>query len=322
MTHPDRSAASPETFAAGGPAEAGGPALPPAVQRLIDLALDEDLGRGDVTSDAIFSATDPGRAVMLAKSDLVLSGLDVAIAVFRRVDPRVRCEVLHADGSRLVPGTEVLRIEGPVRALLGAERTALNFVQRLSGIATLARRYVEAVAGTPAQVTDTRKTAPGFRFLDKRAVRHGGARNHRADLGSGVLIKDNHVAAAGGVGAAIRRARAHAPHSVRIECEVTRLDQITEALTAGVDILLLDNMRPAQVREALLLLPPRGDRERPLVEVSGGINLTTIRAYAEAGVDLISVGALTHSVTAADLSLEITELASGAVGPSGAAGAV
>lgn len=309
MTPADRPVGSLET--PGGPSDAAGPALPPAVLRLIDLALDEDLGRGDVTSEAIFAASDPGRAVMLAKSDLVLSGLDVAIAVFRRVDPRVRCEVLQPDGAHLVPGTEVLRVEGPVRALLGAERTALNFVQRLSGIATLARRYVEAVVGTPAQVTDTRKTAPGFRFLDKRAVRHGGARNHRADLGSGVLIKDNHVAAAGGVGAAIRLARAHAPHSVRIECEVTRLDQITEALTAGVDILLLDNMRPAQVREALQLLPPRGDRERPLVEVSGGINLSTIRAYAEAGIDLISVGALTHSVTAADLSLEIIELGTG-----------
>lgn len=284
----------------------GDPAgLPPAVLRLIDLALDEDLGRGDVTSEAIFPADESGQAVMLAKSELVLSGLDVAMAVFRRVDERVRCEVLRPDGSLLTPGTEVLRVKGPVRALLGAERTALNFVQRLSGVATLARRYMEAVAGTRAVVVDTRKTAPGFRFLDKRAVRHGGARNHRADLGSGVLIKDNHVAAAGGVGPAIERARAHAPHSVRIECEVTRLDQIPEALAAGVDILLLDNMKPAEVRAAMALLPGRGEPGRPLIEISGGINLTTVRAYAEAGADLISVGALTHSVVAADLSLEI-----------------
>jgi nicotinate-nucleotide pyrophosphorylase (carboxylating) len=192
-----------------------------------------------------------------------------------------------------------------VRALLAAERTALNFLQRLCGIATLSRQYVEALAGTDTAIVDTRKTAPGFRFLDKRAVRHGGASNHRADLGSGVLIKDNHVAAAGGVGPAITRAKEYAPHTLRIECELSRLDQIPEALAARCDILLLDNMTPAMIQEALLLLPKKGDPRRPLVEVSGGINLSTIRAYAETGVDLISVGALTHSATAADLSLEI-----------------
>lgn len=279
--------------------------LPPQVARLIDMALDEDLGRGDVTSEAIFLAHETGRAVMLAKTELVLSGLDVAMAVFARVDAATRCQRLQSDGARLKKGTEVLVVEGSIRALLAAERTALNFVQRLSGIATLAQRYTELVAGTSAQIVDTRKTAPGFRFLDKRAVRHGGARNHRADLGSGVLIKDNHVAAAGGVGPAITRARAYAPHSVRIECEVTELAQIPEALAAGVDILLLDNMSPATVISALQQLPAKGDPRRPLIEVSGGVNLSTVRAYAEAGADLISVGALTHSVTAADLSLEI-----------------
>lgn len=281
------------------------PALPPAVSRLIDLALDEDLGRGDVTSESIFAAETQGRAVMLAKTDLVLSGLDVAQAVFQRVDGRVECKALRAAGEKLPAGTEVFEVRGPVRALLGAERTALNFVQRASGIATMARRYVDAIDGTSARIVDTRKTAPGFRFLDKRAVRDGGAHNHRADLGSGVLIKDNHVAAAGSVGAAIRKARALAPHTVLIECEVTTLAQVPEALQFGAAVILLDNMSPDMVRKALTHLPRRGDPLRPLVELSGGINLSTVRAYAETGADLISVGALTHSVTAADLSLEI-----------------
>ncbi|MBL8636006.1 MAG: carboxylating nicotinate-nucleotide diphosphorylase [Myxococcales bacterium] len=283
----------------------GATCLPPAVGRLIELALDEDLGRGDVTSEAIFGSHDTAQAVILAKSELVLSGLDVVTAVLRAVDVRIATTTLFPDGSSIHPHTQVMRIEGPLRSILAAERTALNFVQRLSGIATLARRYVHAVAGTSARIVDTRKTAPGFRFLDKRAVRHGGAHNHRADLGSGVLIKDNHVAAAGGVGEAIRRARAYAPHTVRIEAEITALEQIEDALSAGVEVLLLDNMSPELVREALTRLPSVGDPRRPLIEVSGGVSLATVRAYAEAGADLISVGALTHSVTAADLSLEV-----------------
>ena len=279
--------------------------LPPAVGRLIELALDEDLGRGDVTSDAIFGSHESAQAIILAKSELVLSGLDVAMAVFQSVDARLSTTPLFPDGSSIHPHTQVMRMEGPIRSILAAERTALNFLQRLSGIATLTRRYVHAVAGTSARIVDTRKTAPGFRFLDKRAVRHGGAHNHRADLGSGVLIKDNHVAAAGGVGEAIRRARAYAPHTVRIEAEITALEQVDEALAAGVEILLLYNMSPELVRESLLRLPPASDPRRPLVEVSGGVSLATVRAYAEAGADLISVGALTHSVIAADLSLEV-----------------
>lgn len=284
--------------------EFASPPLPPAVLRLIDLALDEDLGRGDITSEALFSDTESARAVILAKAKLCLSGLDIAQAVFERVDGRCSCQPLYRDGSLLQPGTAVMSIEGPVRALLSAERTALNFVQRLSGIASLARRYVDAVAGTTARIVDTRKTVPGFRFLDKRAVRHGGAHNHRADLASGVLLKDNHIAAAGTVTAAITRARERAPHSVRIEVEVTTLEQLAEALAAGVELILLDNMRPEKVSEAMELLPAPETGRRPLIEVSGGVNLSTVRAYAEAGVDLISVGALTHSVAAADLSLE------------------
>ena len=279
--------------------------LPPAVARLIDLALDEDLGRGDVTSEAIFGSHETAQAVILAKSELVLSGLDVAMAVFQAVDRRILTTALFADGSSIHPQTQVLRVEGPLRSILAAERTALNFLQRLSGIATLSRRYVQAVAGTSARIVDTRKTLPGFRFLDKRAVRHGGAHNHRADLGSGVLIKDNHVAAAGDVAEAIRRAREYAPHSVRIEAEVTSIEQVSKALAARADIILLDNMSPEMVREARATLPNVGDPRRPLIEVSGGVSLATVRAYAEAGADLISVGALTHSVTAADLSLEV-----------------
>ncbi|HNI60633.1 MAG TPA: carboxylating nicotinate-nucleotide diphosphorylase [Pseudomonadota bacterium] len=279
--------------------------LPPAVARLIDLALDEDLGRGDVTSEAIFGSHETAQAVILAKSELVLSGLDVAMAVFQAVDRRILTTALFADGSSIHPQTQVLRVEGPLRSILAAERTALNFLQRLSGIATLSRRYVQAVAGTSARIVDTRKTLPGFRFLDKRAVRHGGAHNHRADLGSGVLIKDNHVAAAGDVAEAIRRAREYAPHSVRIEAEVTSIEQVSKALAARADIILLDNMSPEMVREAMATLPNVGDPRRPLIEVSGGVSLATVRAYAEAGADLISVGALTHSVTAADLSLEV-----------------
>ena len=281
------------------------PPLPPSVFRLIDLALDEDLGRGDLTSEAIFGEHDQTRATLLAKSALCLSGLDVAQAVFHRVDARIVCQPLYRDGSLVRPGTPVMNVEGPVRGVLAAERTVLNFLQRLSGIATLTRKYVDSVAGTGTRLVDTRKTLPGFRFLDKRAVRHGGGHNHRADLGSGVLIKDNHIAAAGSVTAAIEAVRDSAPHSVRIEVEVTTLAQINEALAIGADVLLFDNMSPALVREALSLLPPRGDARRPLVELSGGITLGTLRSYAEAGADLISVGALTHSAPAADISLEV-----------------
>lgn len=283
-----------------------GCALPPAVYALIDLALDEDLGRGDVTSEAIFRGDQQADAVVLAKSSLVLSGLDVTAAVMRRVSAEIRIAARSEDGEHVAPGTPVLELSGPVRAILGAERTALNFLQRSSGVATLTRAFVDAVAGTGAKVVDTRKTAPGFRFLDKRAVRHGGGGNHRADLGSGVLIKDNHIAAAGGVAQAIRRARAMAPHTLRLEVEVEHMAQLKEALAEGADLVLLDNMTPEQVHAALADLPPRGDRRRPLIEVSGGVTLHTVRQYAEAGVDLISVGALTHSVRAADLSLEVS----------------
>ncbi len=274
--------------------------LTPAVEALIALALEEDLGRGDVTSEAIFSAEATAAGDIVAKEPLVVAGVDVASAVFARVDGATRVTVRAGDGARVDKGAVVMRVEGRTRALLSAERTALNFLQRLSGVATLTRRFVDAVAGTRARIVDTRKTTPGWRALDKQAVRAGGGGNHRVDLAGGVLIKDNHVAACGGVKSAVERARAHAPHALRIEVEVTELAQIDEALAARADIILLDNFDPPKVARAVAHIAGRA-----LVEVSGGVTLETVRAYAEAGPDLISVGALTHSARAVDLSLEV-----------------
>ena len=274
--------------------------LSPAVEALIALALEEDLGRGDVTSEAIFDAQAKVSGQIVAKEPLTVAGLAIAAEVFKRVDEATRFAARVDDGQRMGKGEIVAVVEGRTRALLSAERTALNFLQRLSGVATLTRRFVDAVAGTGARIVDTRKTTPGWRALDKEAVRAGGGANHRVDLAAGVLIKDNHVAACGGVKAAVERARAHAPHSLRVEVEVTELLQIDEALAAGADIILLDNFDPAQVKRAVEQI---GDRA--IVEVSGGITLETVRAFAEAGPDLISVGALTHSARAVDLSLEM-----------------
>jgi nicotinate-nucleotide pyrophosphorylase (carboxylating) len=274
--------------------------IPPSVEALIALALEEDLGRGDVTSEAIFDAEAGAGGRIIAKEPLTLAGIQVARAVFLTVDATTRFDAVAADGQRLDKGEPVARIKGSARSVLGAERTALNFLQRLSGIATLTRRFADVVAGTNAVVCDTRKTAPGWRFLDKHAVRAGGGANHRADLSAGVLIKDNHIIACGSVKAAVERARAKAPHSLRVEVEVTHIDQIDDALAARAEIILLDNMTPDGVRACVSKIGGRA-----LVEVSGGITLDTIRAFAEAGPDRISVGALTHSARAVDLSLEL-----------------
>ncbi|MSP63964.1 MAG: carboxylating nicotinate-nucleotide diphosphorylase [Myxococcales bacterium] len=267
---------------------------------LIDLALEEDLGRGDVTSEAVLAAEATAGGAIIAKQRLVLFGVEIAEAVFRRVDVGIRFVRRAGDGEELSPGDVVATVDGPARAVLGAERTALNFLQRLSGIATLSRAFVRAVEGTRATVVDTRKTAPGWRALDKAAVRAGGAANHRADLASGILIKDNHIAACGSVGEAVRRARRQAPHGLRVEVEVSTLAALDEALAAGAEVLLLDNVAPQQAREMV-----ERAAGRALIEVSGGVRLSTVRAYAEAGVDRISAGALTHSAPAVDLSLEI-----------------
>ena len=274
----------------------------PAVRRLVDLALDEDLGRGDVTSQITVGSE--GREVvadMNAREPIVAFGIDVAAAVFASVDPSIEIEFHAHDGTRVDRGGLLLTIRGPAHSVLAAERTALNFVQRLSGVATQAKRYADAVAGTKAKVVDTRKTTPGFRVLEKAAVLTGGCGNHRFDLGSGILIKDNHIAACGSVRAAVEAARARAPHPLRIEVEVTNLGELDDALAASAEIVLLDNMSPAQVEVAAARAHGRG----VLVEVSGGITLATIADYARAGADLISVGALTHSAPAVDIGLDV-----------------
>ena len=283
-----------------------GHAAIPAVQRLIELALDEDLGRGDVTSQVTLGADGPSvTADMNAREPIVAFGVAVASAVFAMVDPRIEVEVLAPDGARVDRGGLLLTARGPAHSVLAAERTALNFAQRLSGVATLSKRYADAVASIVApgkvRVVDTRKTTPGFRVLEKAAVLAGGCFNHRFDLGSGILIKDNHIAACGSVRAAVEAAKAKAPHPLRIEVEVTNLGELDEALAAGAEIVLLDNMTPGQVAVAAARAHGRG----VLVEVSGGITLATIADYARAGADLISVGALTHSAPAVDIGLDV-----------------
>lgn len=272
----------------------------PRIDQLIDLAIDEDAGLGDVTSRAIFSGRDAARGYIDAKQDLVLCGLGVAARVFARVDPSLKVAALAHDGDRVKPGARVMSIAGPTASLLTAERTALNFLQRLSGIATLSRLYADAVAGTGVRVVDTRKTTPGWRALEKYAVRCGGCGNHRSSLGEHVLIKDNHIAAAGSLTRALKLARAAAPHLARIEVEARTLAEVKEAVRAGAEAILLDNMSPAMIRSAVALIAGAA-----VVEVSGGVRYETLRDYAIPGVDVISVGALTHSATAVDLSLTV-----------------
>jgi nicotinate-nucleotide pyrophosphorylase (carboxylating) len=269
---------------------------------LIDLALAEDIGAGDVTTAATIPAAARASGVMLAKAAGVVSGMEVAAAVVHRVDPMVRFTPLVNDGDRIADRQPLAEVEGLAASLLIGERTALNLVQRLSAVATLTARFVAAVAGTNARIVDTRKTTPGLRWLEKAAVRHGGGANHRFNLADGVLIKDNHLAAVGGadrVARAVAMARARAPHGLKIEVEVTTLAELEEALAAGADIVLLDNMDVPTMAEAV-----RQTAGRALLEASGGVTLERARAIAETGVDLISVGALTHSAGSLDISLE------------------
>jgi nicotinate-nucleotide pyrophosphorylase (carboxylating) len=274
------------------------------LDRLISLALEEDLGAaGDITTEALVPVDAQGTAELLVKERLVLAGLDTFVRVFQRVDPDVHVELLARDGQELQPGTVVARVRGHMRALLTAERTALNIIQRTSGMATLSHQVMAAVRGTKLRILDTRKTAPGMRSLSKQAVKAGGAFNHRFGLFDGVLIKDNHIAAVGGsVREALRRARTNAPQLVKIEIEVTHLDQLAEALEEGADVVMLDNMDDEQIRRAVELTAGR----IPL-EVSGGITLERLPRLAKLGVDFVSMGALTHSARAMDLSLEIVQ---------------
>jgi nicotinate-nucleotide pyrophosphorylase (carboxylating) len=272
----------------------------------VNAALDEDIGRGDITSRAIVRLGGRARGSFMAKQDFVLAGLEVADAVFNTLDYSLQIESSVSDGEMLSSGRIFARVVGEPQTLLAAERVALNFLQHLSGIATLTRKYVDAVAGTGALVVDTRKTMPGLRMLEKYAVSVGGARNHRLGLDDGVLIKDNHLALAGSITEAVRRAREVVGHLHKIEVEVASLAQVREALAAKADILLLDNMTPEKVREAVeaVRVAEPHDR-RTVLEASGGINLGNIREYAEAGVDLISIGAITHSAPAVDISFKI-----------------
>ena len=274
------------------------------VESIVDLALAEDLGWGDVTTEAVIPPELKGKGCIRVKAGGVLAGVEVAARVFCKVDPQLQVEVIVADGARVEAGQVVAVIEGRVASILKGERTALNFLQRLSGIASETARYVEAIAGLPVTVTDTRKTAPGLRPLEKYAVRMGGGQNHRQHLGDGVLIKDNHLAALSCQGVslaqAIQKARAKIARPLKIEVEVETLEQALEAAQAGADILLLDNMGLEDMRQVV-----EGVGGRALTEASGNVNLESIRAVAETGVDFISVGALTHSAPALDIGLEL-----------------
>ena len=271
---------------------------------LIGLALAEDIGSGDVTAKWFTGGERQASAVIIAKEECCLAGIGVCAEVFSRVDKSLRALALKSDGARLVAGDPVLRVEGPAASILTAERTSLNFLQRLSGVATIARRYVEAVRGTGAVILDTRKTTPGFRLLEKAAVAAGGATNHRIGLFDMVMVKDNHLAAGTTpeeIQAAIQRAKAADP-ALRIEIEADTVAQAKAFFQmAGVDVVLLDNMSVGSLREAVALRPPH-----IRLEASGGITLANVRAVAETGVDYISIGAITHSAPAVDFSLEIT----------------
>lgn len=270
------------------------------VETVVRRALDEDLGLvGDITTNATVSADATANAAIATREDGVISGLDVAAAAFRFVNPEIAFSAKVEDGARIKPGAVVATISGPARGILTAERVALNFMGRMSGIATLTRRFADAVSGTGTRIVDTRKTTPGLRAFEKYAVRCGGGHNHRTGLFDAVLIKDNHIVAAGSVTEAIARARASAGHMVKIEVEVDTLEQLDELLDLKIDAVLLDNMAPAELRKAVARV-----KGRCLTEASGGVNLKTVRLIAETGVDMISVGALTHSAPVLDLGLD------------------
>ncbi len=271
-----------------------------SIDPLIDIALEEDIGPGDITTGATVDPTLSGSGVIVARQRLVVAGLQVAARVFERVDAGLAVELRAADGDAVDAGREVMAVGGKLGSMLTAERTALNFLQRMSGIATHVREYVGAVAGKRAKLVDTRKTTPGWRVLEKYAVRIGGAENHRMGLYDGILIKDNHIAACGGIAQAVRRAQQGIHHLVRIEVETESLAQVEEALDAGVDVIMLDNMTPPEIEAAVARIAGRA-----MVEISGGVRKEDLPRLADTGADLISVGALTHGAVSVDLSMEI-----------------
>jgi nicotinate-nucleotide pyrophosphorylase (carboxylating) len=268
--------------------------------KLIDLALAEDIGPGDITTDNLVDAQVPGHGEIVAKQDLVIAGLDIAKRVFQRLDDSIVYQASFQDGEFVTKGSRVVTISGRLAALLSAERTALNFLQRLSGIATQVSEYVSQLEGRSVKLLDTRKTTPGWRELEKYAVRIGGGTNHRMGLYDAVLIKDNHIAAAGGIAEAVARIKDKVPAAVTIEVETTNLDEVRQALDAGAHIIMLDNMDLVQIKAAVDLVSGRAQ-----LEVSGGVTRDQLTALAATGIDLISSGALTHSACAVDLSMKI-----------------
>lgn len=282
-------------------------AHPAPVSDIVRRALAEDIGPGDITTAACVPADTLAQGAFLAKQDGVLAGMGVVRECFAQAAPDCALHEPFAEGAAFCAGDILARVEGPARQVLGAERVALNFLQRLCGIATLTRRYVDAVAGTRAAILDTRKTTPGLRALEKAAVRAGGGRNHRFALYDGVIIKDNHIIAAGGITRAVEQARARVAPTIKIEVEATSLDQVREAIAAGADIIMLDNMDLATMRAAVELTAGRAS-----LEASGGVDLETVADIAATGVDFISVGRLTHSAPAIDISLDL-ELPAGAL---------
>jgi nicotinate-nucleotide pyrophosphorylase (carboxylating) len=271
------------------------------VHRLIRCALEEDIGAGDVTTEAVLTGQESGTARAVAKADMVLAGIDVFRRTFLSLDPDIQFTHCLEDGRAIKRGEILAELSGKLASILTAERTALNFLQRMSGIATMTRQYVAAVSGTHARILDTRKTAPGLRSLDKYAVCVGGGDNHRFALYDGVLIKDNHITAAGGITPAIQRARQKISRTLKIEVEVRNIGEVREALAAGADAVMLDNMSPEAMSEAVRLIGGKVP-----IEASGNVTLANVRQIAETGVDFISVGALTHSVTSADISLLVS----------------
>jgi nicotinate-nucleotide pyrophosphorylase (carboxylating) len=269
------------------------------VRYLIQAAIEEDIGRGDVTTEATIAEHVMSRARLIAKQEMVLAGMEIFRGVYATLDSAVHIKSSYKDGDFLPAGTIIADLKGRARSLLAGERVALNFLQRLSGVATLTRQFVDAVKGYDVEIVDTRKTTPGWRLLEKYAVRVGGGKNHRHDLGDGVLIKDNHIVAAGGIKQAVEMARKHSHHLLKIEVEVETLEQVEEALQAGAEVIMLDNMSPALVADGVKMIG-----RRAVVEASGRVSLETVTAMARTGVDLISVGKLTHSAPAADIHLE------------------
>ena len=276
-----------------------------AYRDLLKSFLSEDIGAGDITTETTVSVTQRARGEVIAKAPLVLAGIELFAEVFRQLDAAAAAEIICRDGEELAPGKIPARIRASARALLSGERVALNLLQRLSGVATLTRRFVRAVEGTSARILDTRKTTPGLRSLEKYAVLVGGGKSHRKDLAEAVLIKENHIRLAGGVAAALAAAQITKGRVAWIEIEVTNLDELRDALASSPDVILLDNMSPALVRQAVEQVRARDPQRKIRTEASGGITLANVREFADAGVDWISVGALTHSAPAVDLSFEI-----------------